>query len=250
VTLDQSPWSWLVLAALAPFGRSLPRPGTPALLLGASGAALLLAGMLGLPVSAWLGSALFRAGCLLGSAVALTALVERAIGAGWRPPLRLPADAPRLLMTVALAAGLPGSLLAWWDPVRSDPQVPASTLEVSPAFEPVGEWIRRETPPGAVFMASADWAPQVLVRGGRPVLQARSLWSLDDEPLRTRVEGALLAGRPLPPAAPDYGVRYVFAAPGDFRARGIEGPEALEGVPGLALRYAGPHRFRVYEVVR
>ena len=42
-----------------------------------------------------------------------------------------------------------------------------------------------------------------------------------------------------------YGVRYIVATAGDFRARGVEHPSDLEGRPGLELRYRGPARIRM-----
>jgi hypothetical protein len=45
-------------------------------------------------------------------------------------------------------------------------------------------------------------------------------------------------------------VRYVLIGLGDFRSRGIQRPEDLDGRSGLVRRYADTHGYRVYEVVR
>jgi hypothetical protein len=99
-------------------------------------------------------------------------------------------------------------------------------------------------------MASPDYAPSVAVLAGRRLLRAPSLREARDENARVRAEGALLSGRPLPPGARDHGVRFVFVAPGDFRARGIARPEDLLGRPGFVPRYADANGFRVFEIVR
>lgn len=251
LTLDQGVWSWPLLArALPAVTTALPRLDRGALWLVSVGAAFVLAAAAGAPVSPWGGALLFRCGLLLAAAGDLPALVPW-ISALWkRAPAAFVADPARAAVALCLALLLPAGMLAWWDPARGDADLRASSEAVAPAYAQLVRFIRDETPPGSVFIASADYAPLVAALGGRPVLRAPSLREASDDRLRQRVEGAILAGRPYPPAAPDYGVRFVLIGLGDFRARGIERPEDLEGRPGLVRRYADARGYRVYEVVR
>ena len=99
-------------------------------------------------------------------------------------------------------------------------------------------------------VASADYAPALAVFGGRRVLRAPSVLATADDSRRLRAEGAILAGRPIPQGGDGHGARFVLLAPGDFKARGITGPEDLAGRPGFRTLYADPAGYRVYEVVR
>jgi hypothetical protein len=111
------------------------------------------------------------------------------------------------------------------------------------------EWIRQETPPTAVFLASPLYSPELAVRTGRRVLRWSNAARPADEPRRVRAERILLARRPLPDWLRAYGVDYVFAAPGDFRSRRVESPESLRSLPGLGLQYSDEWRFHIYEVL-
>lgn len=197
------------------------------------------------------GLAAFRLGLLLASASALSPLLARAGEAAQRRAARLQGLASaRVGLGLFLAAFVPGSFLTWWDPVRTDPVAAASQEPISPALGPVMRFIREATPRDAVFVASADYAPAVAVLGGRRVLRAPSVLLTADDGRRLRAEGAILAGRPTPPGGDDHGARFVLLARGDFKARGIAGPEDLEGRPGYETRYADGAGYRVYEVVR
>jgi hypothetical protein len=249
LTVDQGFWSGPLIGRLLPRVRAaLPRPDRGGLWLAAVGAGLVVAASAGAPVNLWGGAMLFRCGLLLLAAHDLPALVPRLAGFWERAPLV--ADPARVALVLSLAFLLPGGVLAWWDPARGDAQFRASSEAVTPAYAPLVRFIRDQTPPGSVFIASADYAPVVATLGGRPVLRAPSLGEASDDPLRRRVEGAILGGRRYPPAAPDYGVRYVVVGLGDFAARGIRRPEDLEGRAGLVRRYADARGYRVYEVVR
>ena len=117
------------------------------------------------------------------------------------------------------------------------------------SLETAMEFIRRETPPDAVFLASPSYAPQLAVRTGRRVLRADGLAEPPDRDRRVRAERPLLARRPLPPWVAAFGVEYVFAAPGDFRARRVENPEDLARYPGLERIYVDGHRFHVFRII-
>jgi hypothetical protein len=242
VTLDQLPWSLLGVLGWR-------QAAVPARVLIVSGAGFCLATSLGLPFDGWGASSLLRLGLLLASVGPLADLAERLRGEGWPPLLRTVA-APRVAAALTLAALLPGSFLLWWDPVRADPGMGLSAEPISANLSSLAAWIRSETPRDAVFLASADYAPYVAVLAGRRVLRAPSLLLTADDTKRQRAEGAILAGRQPPPAISDFGVGFVLIAPGDFKARGIRGPEDLAGRPRLRLRHVDPHGFRVYEIVR
>jgi hypothetical protein len=199
----------------------------------------------------WAGLALFRLGVLLASALALPPLLRAAGEAVRRAAPRLQGVADeRVGLALLLALGIPGSFLAWWDPGRVDPVARLSQEPVSPALAPVMRFIRESTPREAVFVASPDYAPALAVFGARRVLRAPSVLVTADDERRLRAEGAILAGRPIPPGGDGYGARFVLLAPGDFKARGITGPEDLAGRPGFRVLYADGVGYRVYEVVR
>lgn len=246
LTLDQGPW--LVLGAV---GLYRTRDAASLGLVAGGGLGLLASSVLP-GADGWASQALYRLGLLLASASAarpwLVAAGEWAVGRWPRALAGVRAEAPGLAMLLALLA--PGTFTAWWDPVRTDDVARASLEPISPVLHPLMTFIRDETPRDAVFLASADYAPAVAVFGGRRVLRAPSVMTTADDVRRVRAEGAILAGRPIPPGGSDHGVGFVLLAPGDFKARDIHSPADLEGRPGFALRYADPAGFRVYELVR
>lgn len=247
LTLDQGPWLLLGAAGLL---RVRDASALGLVLGGAAGVGL--AALPGGP-DPWACQALFRLGLLLAAATLLRPwlceagewLAERGLAPARSRP------APELVgLALLVLLGAPGSFVAWWDPVRSDEVARASQEPISPVLEAPMAFLRGHTPAGAVVLASPDYAPVVAVFAGRRVLRAPSLARASDEERRLRAEGALLAGRPIPPGAADHGVGFVLIAPGDFRARGIHEPADLDGRSGLRLRYSDPAGFRVYEVVR
>jgi hypothetical protein len=191
-----------------------------------------------------------RVGLLLAASIPLLELAPRLGGL-------LSAGAPRfggvesgqLGLALLLAATLPGASVVWWDPPSLDPIANASLTPVSPSLQGSMEWIRQETPPTAVFLASPLYSPELAVRTGRRVLRWSNAARPADEPRRVRAERILLARRPLPDWLRAYGVDYVFAAPGDFRSRRVESPESLRSLPGLGLQYSDEWRFHIYEVL-
>jgi hypothetical protein len=266
LTLDQGPWIFLGLLGLRRrlAGRDEERPARPQAALrldprgeGSVARGLVIAGGLGVLACAllphadpWASHAIYRLGLILSAAGPLDDLATRAGAALARPAwLRGHARDTRALGSALLLLLLaPGSFLAWWDPTRLDPLAKASLDPLPANLTAAMEWIRVQTPPDAVFLASPDYAPFVAVLGGRRLLRCPSLALAHDEAARVRAEAPILAGREPAAWTRPYRVRYVFIAPGDFRARGVKGPEDLEGRPRLRLRYADAHRFRVYEV--
>jgi hypothetical protein len=243
LTLDQGPW--LVLA-----GWGLWRGAwVAARVLVASGGLLVLAAALWPPIDPWGGHVLYRLGLLLAACGPVEILARRAgeALAAARPALARHGDARRLGLASLIAVLVPGSFLAWWNPVRMDPVAEASVYPHSSRIAAVAEWIRRSTPKDAVFLAPPEYGPDIAVLGGRRVLRAPSLGEAADEVRRQRVERLVLAGRGPRGPLDFYNLRYVFLAPGGFPEHGIRGPEDLEARPGFALRYSADE-FRIYEL--
>ena len=241
LTLDQG--LWLPLAAWG-FWRV---PRVPAMTLAAAGAALAL-----LNIDIWGAHAFYRAGLIL-SAIPAALEVARLAG-GWLQAARprwASIDATALGSGFLLALGMAGSTLAWWDPPRWDPLADESRESLSAAvLEPMA-WIEKETPPGAVILASPTYAPMVAVAARRRVLRAPTLFKAKDDDRRRRLEHAVLVGTP-PPSRDllaRYGLQFVLAAPGDFQDHGVGAPHELAEQPHLRLRHVSGEGFRIYEVV-
>jgi len=245
MTLDQG--LWLPLGALGLWRR----PDRAALALVLTGGALSLGAAAGAAVDSWGSLALFRFGLLLAATGPLSSLAD-GVGAQLltlRPLSRARLAARPLGLAGLLAVTLPGSFLAWWDPAGLDPVAAQSLTPVSSSIEASASWIASETSPGSVLLASPAYTPQLVVRTGRRVLRWPEVAEPPDEARRVRAERLLLASRPLPEWVADYGVDYVFAAPGDFAARGVASPEELAARAGLELAYADSWRFHVYRVL-
>lgn len=242
LTLDQVPWC--VLAAWA-WPRSAP-PAARALIVG--GAALVVLSAFPLGVDAWGSHALYRFGLLLAAAGPVHALVLRAGEWLRRRPAFARFAPPPLGTALLVLVAAPTCFLAWWTPVRTDPLMAESCEPLPVRLEAAMAWVRRETPPRAVFVASPEYAPFVAVLGGRRVLRAASLAVADDDLRRDRAEDKLLRGRP-GKLESLYGLTHVFIGPGDFQALGIATPEDLEKRGQFRLLYRDASDLRVYEIV-
>jgi len=242
LTLDQVPWC--VLAVWA-WPRSVA-PAARALIVG--GAALVLLSAFPLGVDVWGSHALYRVGLLLASAGPVTVLLTRAGEGprGRRPFARFDARALGTAMLVLAAA--PVCFLTWWTPIRIDPLMNASGEPLPVRLRDAMAWVRSQTPPTAVFLASPDYAPYVAVLGGRRVLRAPGLAVADDDIRRDRAEDKLLRGRP-GKLGSLYGLTHVFIGPGDFLAFGLASPEGLEQRGRFRLLYRDASDLRVYEIL-
>ena len=242
LTLDQGPW-----LALAAWGLWRGSWAASRVLI-AAGAGLVLAGGTGL-VDPWGGHVLYRVGLLLAACGPVELLARRAGEAllAARPALSRHGDARGLGLAAMVVAFVPGSFLAWWNPVRLDPVAEASVYPHSSRIAAVADWVRRGTPRGAAFLAPPEYGPDIAVLAGRRVLRAPALGEAADEVRRQRVERLVLAGRGPEGPLRYYNLRYVFLAPSGFPEHGIRGPEDLESRPGFVLRYAADE-FRIYEL--
>lgn len=240
LTLDQ--WPWLV-----PAGVGLMRGDRAARALAAGGAVAVLAA----PWSgggAWLGHGAYRIGLLLFAATGLVVLADKVALAIGAPEGRVRLATPPRLLALVVFAAMAGGFLVWWDPWRMDPIARASAEPVAPALDEAMAWVRANTDPQGTFVASADFVPAVAVLGGRRVLRAPGLAAAPDDERRLRAERAILTGRAVPDLVRRYGLRYVFAAPGDFVAHGLADPIDLLGRGGLRLLYVNARGMRVYEL--
>jgi hypothetical protein len=242
LSFDQTPW-WL----LAAWGwRRGTEPSARALILG--GALLLVASAFPLGVDPWGAQAFYRLGLLLAAAGPVTVVAGRlgdALSRLRARPLAAPAD---LGAAALVLAGSSMSFLVWWTPTQLDPVMGASQPAVADRLATAMDWIRENTPPTAVFLASPDYAPFVAVLGGRRVLRAPTLAPAADEIRRQRMEDKVLAGRDPSRLADLYGLTHVFIAPGDFFAYGIRSPGDLERQGRFRLLYADPEDYRIYEI--
>jgi hypothetical protein len=116
----------------------------------------------------------------------------------------------------------------------------------------LGEKVRRETPPDAVFLSAADVANPVMVWGARPIFMGFGGWMPNfgvpptEAQRRERVIRTVLAGGPDAPAlARESGVSYIFVGPSE-RSESWRADEAA-----IASRFPLWHRdgeFSVYKV--
>jgi hypothetical protein len=162
---------------------------------------------------------------------------------------RLSAHRPdRLGAAALLALTVPGAFVTWWQPPVLDPVADASRTPVAPGLVEAMAWVRRETAPQAVFMASPTHAPAVAALGGRRVLRAPGLATAADDVDRWNLEDDLLQGYVPRRTFARYGVAHVFLGPGDFADRGLPGPEAWDAAGHLRLRYRNADGYRIYDV--
>ena len=242
ITFDQSAWLFLG-------GYGLARRGDPAArALTVAGLGLLIAHAASAPVDAVVAHALYRLGLLLGAAPIVAELCARAgewLASRWQ---RFEPSSAGVAALVALL--VPGSFLAWWDPTKTDPVAGASVPALAGALYEVTDWIRHETPPAAVVLASEDYAPAVAALAGRRVLRAPTLLEPPDEWRRLRAQAAVLEGRDPQKHVARYGVTFVLIAPGEFAQHGLTTPEDLDARAHLRLRHKHPEGYRVYEIAR
>jgi len=241
LTLDQGPWLPLAVWGLWRGAWVVAR------LLVAAGAVLVLAGTVW-SIDPWGGHAVYRLGLLLAACGPVDVLIRRAGDTLVAlPSLSRYRDPQRLGLAALIAALVPGSFLAWWNPVRLDPLAEASVYPEASRIAAVMQWIRVSTPKDAVFLAPPAYGPDIAVLAGRRVLRAPLLGEARDEVRRQRVERLVLAGRGPRGPLDYYNLRYVFLPLQGFPERGIDGPEDLTGRADLTLRYAADE-FRIYEL--
>lgn len=236
--LDPGPLAWLGLWGLrggaAPASRALAAGGAAGLLICRLQSA-----------DPWTALALYRLGLVAASA---RTLAESAAWLTRRLPAAPGATQPEALRArvgaLLLLLLLPGSFLARWDPGKLDPTAQASLESLHTSLQPAASWIRSNTEPGSSLAVSPDYAADILVMSGRPLLRAPGAVTPRDEPLRLAREAALLEGRPGRRLRDRYPVTHLVDIRGDRKW-----PADVDrgAVPGLELRYAD-RLVRIYRV--
>ena len=219
----------------------------------AGGALLALTRALGGPGDVWAGAAFCRLGLVLAAAEWMAAEAPRLgtiVSETVRSAVARRGFVPdRLPIALVIAVALAGSLLAWWDPIRTDRVARESLPPVPEALREAMAWMRTNTVPDGAVVVADDYAAAISVLGGRRVLRAPALLPAPDDERRRRLQHSIFAGRPSPALLLRYGVRYVFVAPGQFREEGVTQPEDLDGNPALRLVQANAKGMRLYEVL-
>ena len=246
LTFDQG--LLLVLAAVG-FARHRD-PAASGLVLG--GALGVVAGLAVPGLNVWPAHAGYRLGLILAATDPLLQILERAgewLAAAARIPRVALLDARRLGTAALVLALAPASFVTWWTPSRLDPLVEASRRPLPAALTDATDWIRQATPPDAVFLASDEQAPVLAILGARRLLRAPRLFEPPDDARRADAEHRLLRGRRQRDWVQALGVRYIFAAPGEFTEIEAGAPGASVAPHGRRLVYSNAKGYRVYEIV-
>jgi hypothetical protein len=244
LTLDQGLW-----LPLGWFGL-LRRPDEAARVLALAGAiVILLASVPAVAADPWAGHALYRVGLLLAAAAPLSDICT-AVGDRLSRRVRLGEIPPGRLGTAALVIALvPGSFLVWWDPSRLDVVAAGSLPRIRPEVVSAVEWIRANTPPGSVIVASPTHAAAVASLGGRRVLRAPTLAVPEDDADRRQAEERLLFGNVTNRLVKKYGVSHVLLARGDFGEYWL-GVETLDSRGPFRVVYRDGASVSVFAVPR
>ncbi|HEX6739276.1 MAG TPA: hypothetical protein VF310_13440, partial [Vicinamibacteria bacterium] len=176
--LTMGSWVWLLLGG---YGLAQGASGAARALV--AGGALVVATASvapGLGLDAWTGHACYRLGLILAAAGPVARLLAP-VGEALARRRPFVGRAGRLGEAVLLAAAVPAAFVTWWQPPALDPVADASRPTVPAPLLDAMAWVRRETAPGAVFMASPSFAPALAALGGRRVLRAPSLAITPDE---------------------------------------------------------------------
>jgi len=246
LTLDQG-----LLLPLAVLGLARrPDAATQGLILG--GALSVLSGTAAPVTDAWLAHACYRLGLILASAGALGDVLEPAgawLQSFWSESWFGRIDTQRLGAAALVAVLAPASFVAWWTPPKLDVVFESSRAPFPRGLTDAMDWIQQMTPADAIFLASDEQAPAVATLGGRRLLRAPRLREPPDDARRADAERRLLWGRRQRDWVQEYGVRYIFAAPGEFVE--IEAQEAEDSVVpyGRRLVYSNMKGYRVYGIV-
>lgn len=235
LTLDQGPF-----ALLAAWGIRRGIDGSTWVFLVGGGGLLASAHAGHFNLDPWCGQALYRLGLLLASCGPVSSAARFLAQRLKARPTGV--DPANLGIALLVAVAAPTSAVVWWDPGKLDAVASDSFKPVSTNLEQIMDWIRLGTEPEAVFVANSDYAPLIAVLGGRRVLSAPSLVAPQDQALRRHVHKAALTGRDPDRLLARYGIRYVFAGPGEW---GLKGPVDAEA-RGLRRVFLGAGGIAVY----
>jgi hypothetical protein len=164
--------------------------------------------------------------------------------------LRPALSAPPARSAAALLLALPWSLPCWWNPLTMDSYVRGALEPVPERLRAPTDFIRRNTPPDAVFAGDRDYARYVSALGARRVTLAENFHTPPSGQERLDLEEALLrdaAGADAIPRAQSLGVSYLVLTPrllalhapaGALRLADVERRSYLE----RAFFWQGPDR--------
>jgi hypothetical protein len=162
--------------------------------------------------------------------VAMALAAGAALAAAARAAERRFALAPGRGHVLALAAALPLTFPAYWDPPRDDRYFPYSVPPLRPRVVAYGRWVRENTPKDAVFAAGRSTAIWIPALAGRRVLLAGDSRPPADYAERKAVERVLFtSGDPaaVRAAAARYGVTHLAI---DASVEQEYGLAALDGI--------------------
>lgn len=216
-----------------------------------TGAALLILQAATGRIDPWAGAVFYRAGLVLLAVPVLERLLGLVVDVWSRDRLARGGVAWRrssLASALAIFTAAGGSFALWWNPFRLDAVARDSVEPVPKAVSHAASWIRTQTAPDAVFVASAGLAPAVAALGRRQVLRAPALLIAHDDHQRRRAERVLLTSCLTGDFPRRYGVTHLLIAPGNFAEYGIAWPDDLEKKHCLRGVYSGLSGYRIFEV--
>ena len=138
---------------------------------------------------------------------------------------------------------VPLSFVAYWDPPTMDRYYRWSRPPLNPLIVAYGDWVRENTPPGAVFLAGRSASIWIPALAGRRVLLTDDSRPPRDYERRARVERQVMRSSDpakVMAALREYAIGYVAI---DGAARDAYGPEVaarLRQVPGLQAVFSSP----------
>lgn len=260
---------------LEPLGQRLAPPYWatldlgPLLVLGALGGAVLWrrrsprdAALLGLLAASWL----FWLGYELGALVGVTPEPDEqhyflrlamalAAGAALAALARHVEGAAGLLAgrgaVLVLAAALPLSFVAYWDPPTMDRYFRWDRIPIGPKVRAYGEWVRAHTPPDAIFAAGPNACMWIPVFSGRRVLLAGGSRPPRDYFARKEAERIfVLSRRPelIRATARRFGVDYLAVDGGMLLEYGEDSFDGLGRLPVYELQYQ-TSAVRIFRIV-
>lgn len=136
---------------------------------------------------------------------------------------------------IAMAACLPLTFPAYWNPPAMDRYFNWCLAPVRPRVEEYAAWVRDNTPADAVFLAGDEACVWIPARAGRRVLLIDAARPPADYAARKEVERVMLTSRDadlIRAAARRYGIGYVAI---DEPMRNEYGAEALAGLGRLPV---------------
>lgn len=144
---------------------------------------------------------------------------------------------------LVLAAALPLGFTAYWDPPSMDRYFKWCLEPLRPNVLAYGEWVRRNTPPDALFVAGRSASIWIPVLAGRRVLLTDDSRPPRDFDERRRAERDIVLSRSperILAAARRYGVTHLAVDHAMIEAYGEERLAGIARLPAFELVYRSP----------